>query len=185
MSPEMLISPGKTTQHETPSCPVRAYDNTVRFNPYNGFTIYGYPSSGGVLVRHSNAVELVHLGIDRFQEANRASSISEEDAFCQRLGQMGASLWSSKASRIDAIFDEGDTRKLAKQVQTGWPSSGKGVWVLEYVDNGRDREMKRWRSLLKLCLTMDERCKIIEQAGGTFYANPDGCAALMPLSESS
>jgi hypothetical protein len=180
----MFKSPGKTTESEKTSCPDRVYDYNVRYNPHNGFTVYGYPSSGGVLIRESNALELLHLGIDRFQEAKRASSTSEEDVFCKRLGQVGATLWWDKASWIDAILGEGNTAMLAKEVHTGWPSSGEGVWVLEYLDNGRDREMERWRSLLNLCLAMDERCKIIEQAGGTFYSDPDDCAALIPLLES-
>lgn len=127
-------------------------------------------------------LELVHLGIDRFQQANRSMNISEEDAFCIRLGHMGAKLWPHELAYIDAILGEGDINKLAQRVYTGWPSSGKGVWVLEYVHNNRDTEMRRWRSLLKHSVTMDERCGIIEQAGGTFYSNPDDCAALTPLS---
>ena len=183
ISPQMFISRAETTESEKTSCPDRVYDNNVRYNPYNGFTVYGYPSSGGVLIRDSDALELLHVGIDRFQEAKRASSNSEEDAFCKRLGQMGATLWWDKASWIDAVLDEIDSSMPAKTVHTGWPSSEGGVWVLEYLESDRDRELRRWRPLLRLCLTMDKRCRIIEQASGTFYPNPDDCAALTPLSE--
>jgi hypothetical protein len=52
--------------------------------------VYGYPSSGGVLVREAGAAELLHLGLDRFKEAKRSPSTAEEDGFCKRLRQHGA-----------------------------------------------------------------------------------------------
>ena len=50
--------------------------------------VYGYSSSAGVLVREAGAIELLHLGLDRFKEAKRSSSTAEEDGFCKRLRQL-------------------------------------------------------------------------------------------------
>jgi hypothetical protein len=82
--------------------------------------VYGYPPSGGVLIREAVAVELLHLGLDRFKEAERSLNTAEEDGFCKRLHQIGASRWASRAEWSGAPLGEGDTAKVAKIVETGW-----------------------------------------------------------------
>ena len=56
----------------------------------------------------------------------------------------------------------------------GWPAGG-GVWILS-----EDGEIagKKHAGMLFNAYTMDERCNIIEQLGGTFYANPKDCPDL-------
>ena len=174
----MVYSRKGVTEPEEIMCQSQIEDWTVRYSP-RGAMVFGYPSCGGVHIQDASLVELVHLGLDRFKEAKRASSVTEEAAFCKRLGHLGASLWASRTAWTDAILGEGDLGKLAKVVRTGWPSAGKGVWVLEYDE--ADREMRNKGSLVNLCLNMDERCKIIEESGGTFYLDPDDCEALRPL----
>jgi hypothetical protein len=51
-------------------------------------------------------------------------------------------------------------------VETGWPSSGNGVWVLKY-------DAKKWKDrfeamLLELTLNMDERCQAIKDLAAAF-----------------
>jgi hypothetical protein len=66
------------------------------------------------------AVELLHPGLDRFKEAERSLNTAEEDGFCKRLHQIGASRWASRAEWSGAPLGEGDTAKVAKIVETGW-----------------------------------------------------------------
>ena len=87
----------------------------------------GYPSSNGILVREAGAVELLHLGLDRFKEGKRSSSTAEEDGFCQRLRQIGATWWASRAEWSNTLLGDGVTAKLAKILERGWPSSEQGV----------------------------------------------------------
>jgi hypothetical protein len=127
----------------------------------------------------AGAVELLRLGLDRFKKAKRSSSTAEEDGFCKGLRQIGATWWTSGAEWLNALLGEGDTTKMAKIVETGWPSSGQDVWVLEYLEH--NQEMRVGASLLNPALNMDERCKIIQGLGGTLYPGPDACEILRPL----
>ncbi|KIW10170.1 hypothetical protein PV08_11131 [Exophiala spinifera] len=169
------------------SCPPLTYNYTERYNPRTGSFVFGYPSTGGVLIRGLGPVELVHLGLDRFKDATRSPDADEEDEFCTRLWRLGAQWWASRGEMEEALLrqDSGGApqKKLAWTVETGWPSSGQGVWVLEYdVEDRAHYELRVGASLLNNCLDMDERCKVIENLGGTFYSNPDDCEALRPLS---
>jgi len=160
-----------------PSCSPQTYDYTERHYPRNGSMVYGYPSTGGIIVRSARPVEVVHLGLDRFKDTKRSTNADEEYEFCKRLGRIGAQWWASKAEYIDAQLGEGGSAasiKLTKKVETGWPSSGQGVWILVYDQEDRDHyQIRRGASLLNKCLNMDERCKIIEELGGTLYSDPD------------
>jgi len=80
--------------------------------------VYGYSSSAGVLVREAGAIELLHLGLDRFKEAKRSSSTAEEDGFC-KTSPIGATWWASRAEWSNALLGEGDAAKMAKIVETG------------------------------------------------------------------
>jgi hypothetical protein len=133
------------------------YDTDKRYRPLKGHVVYGYPSIGGVLMKGVSAVELLYLNLDRFGEANRSSDPAEEDEFCKRLRNLGAVWWPSEADELDAL-EERDLVEEAMVVETGWPSSGNGVWVLKY-------DAKKWKEkfgamLLELALNMDERCQV-------------------------
>jgi hypothetical protein len=120
-------------------------------------------------------VELLHLNLDRFKEANRSPDPADEDEFCKRLRNLGAVWWPSEGDKVAALGE----RYLLKEeivVQTGWPSSGNGVWVLKY-------DAKKWKErfeamLLQLALNMDERCQIIKELGGSFFEDPGACEDL-------
>ena len=179
----MFLSRAISTNDEDIRCQLQTYDYTERYVPRDGPMVYGYPSSGGVLIRDARTVELLHLELDRFKEAKRSLNTAEEDAFCKKLVQIGATWWAGKGEWLDAVLGEGDTAKMANRVETGWPSSGRGVWVLEYPKN--DREMRMGASLLNCCLNMDERCKMIQELGGIFYSDADACETLRPPSGNS
>lgn len=90
------------------------------------------------------------------------------------MRQLGAEWWESEHAW------SADRRKVRQRpleesfLATGWPAGG-GVWVLsedEEVAGGKHAGM------LFNAYTMEERCKIIEQLGGTLYANPKDCPDL-------
>jgi hypothetical protein len=173
-----------------PSCPPQEYDYKERHYPRNGSAVYGYPSTGGVLIASARALEMFHLGVDRFKDTKRSTDSDEEDEFCKRLRRIGAQLWESKAEYLDAMLGEASETALIRyktSIETGWPSSGPGVWVLVYKREERyDRgqyEFRRGARLLRHCLTMDERCMVIKDLGGTFYSDPDDCEELRLLPE--
>lgn len=53
----------------------------------------------------------------------------------------------------------------------GWPAGG-GVWVFKttYLD-----AIEKGVGRIKNAFNMEERCRAIEQLGGTFYADPKEC----------
>src|SRR5271155_602331 len=137
-------------------CSPQTYDTDKRYRPLKGHVVYGYPSIGGVLIKGVTAVELLHLNLDRFKEANRSSDPAEEDEFCKRLRNLGAMWWPSEGDEVE----ERDLVEEAMVVQTGWPSSGNGVWVLKY--NANKWNEKFGAMLLDLTLNMDKRCQVIK-----------------------
>ena len=156
-------------------CAPQTYDTNKRYRPLKGHVVYGYPSTGGVLIKGVSAVELLHLNLDRFKEANRSPDTADEDEFCKRLRNLGAVWWPSEGDKV-AAFGERYLLKEEIIVQTGWPSSGNGVWVLKY-------DAKKWKErfeamLLQLALNMDERCQIIKELGGSFFEDPGACEDL-------
>jgi hypothetical protein len=160
-------------------CSPQTYDTDKRYRPLKGHVVYGYPSIGGVLIKGVSAVELLHLNLDRFKEANRSSDPADEDEFCKRLRNLGAVWWPSEQDEVYAVLgalEEGESEKGAKVIETGWPSSGNGVWVLKY-------DTKKWKEkfgamLLELALNMDERCQVIKELGGSFFEDPGACEDL-------
>lgn len=65
-------------------------------------------------------------------------------------------------------------KPLGDMLVVGWPSS-RGVWAL----NGSDWEAsERGWSIVYHAVDMEEKCKVIEKLGGTFYPNPEDCPHL-------
>ena len=158
------------------SCPQLSYDVTKRLRlGAHGATVYGWPSTGGMLLREPNAVELEYLGIDRFHDSERSEDPAEEDVFCTRMGNVGASWWQSEGDWVDAILGE---REMSEQesirLEVGWPEAG-GVWILKYsIRNKPPPKIGK----VKMALNMEERCQMIEGLGGKFYASSLECSDL-------
>lgn len=53
-------------------------------------------------------------------------------------------------------------------IKTGWPSNGKGVWVLNTTQS-RAAELGAGR--IYNARDMEERCRIIESIGGVYYSD--------------
>lgn len=153
---------GKRTQFDTTDC-----------------LVYGWPSTGGVLI-HGGAdlVILDFLHLDRFKESRRATTAKEEDQFCSELRKAGAKLWRHEADYIEATFDFRErTAKEEEELVLGWPQEG-GVWVL-FIANERARPKDFGR--IHMAHNMEERCRVIEEYGGRFFADPKDCEHLQHL----
>jgi hypothetical protein len=172
----MLRNPAPSAREHYCYSSLQTYDTNKRYDPLKAHEVYGYPSTGGVLIKGVCAVELLHLNLDKFKKANRSSDPAEEDKFCKRLRSLGARWWPSEGHHVDMMIGEGDLEEEAKIVQTGWPSSGNGVWVLKY--NAKNLNARHRVQLLKLASNMDERCQVIKELGGSFFEDPGACEDL-------
>lgn len=88
------------------------------------------------------------------------------------MRQLGAEWWPNELewamSQIDPSTPPGP------YIEVGWPAGG-GVWVLKTTD---DDAMERGTAWISIARDMEERCRVIEQLGGVFYANPRDCPHL-------
>ena len=140
-----------------------------------GCTVFGWPSSGGMLRKSVDAVELEYLGLDRFQESTRSQTPAEEDAFCQKMRKLGAKWWRNEEHYFDVLLGELEmTEEEAVQLEVGWPAAG-GVWVLR---SQSKRTLPKDIGQIHMALNMEERCRVIEKLGGKFYVNPEDCPDL-------
>lgn len=141
-----------------------------------GVTVFGFPEKGGLYeLSRCFIAELDFLGLDRLRPTPRpsladAESMAEEAAHCKRMRQLGATYYNDTWEWVAAKWDGG-----AEFLKIGWPSTGGGVWVLRNVDK---ETSERGVAAIYNALNMDERCRIIEELGGTFYVDPKDCPYL-------
>ncbi|KAI9833200.1 MAG: hypothetical protein M1819_003823 [Sarea resinae] len=162
------------------SCPQNTYDTQKRLRfGRQGAVVYGWPSAGGMLYRSVEPLELEFLGIDRFSESQRSQDPAEEDAFCRQLYKIGARWYEHERELQDLMLGD---RKWPPRLEFGWPANG-GVWAVRKVKEPDLRkhpldpplvERKPWGKLY-MALNMEERCRVIEELGGTFFPNPEEC----------
>ncbi|MCJ1371367.1 hypothetical protein MMC20_002582 [Loxospora ochrophaea] len=150
----------------------------IHFNSH-GATAKGYPSTGGVLVKGLNAVDLVYLGASRHEETLRPTmdASPEEDAWCVKLRKLAPRWYRNVKDRDDAVFGDRPTTKAEEeQVFVGYEddSNGGGIWVMQWVHGQRPVGWGRY----ELCLTMQERCRAMEELGATRYQHADEVEAL-------
>ncbi|KAI9870061.1 MAG: hypothetical protein M1830_004733 [Pleopsidium flavum] len=150
-----------------------------------------YPSSGGIVLGYFSAVELAHLNLSRTKPANRSSHPAEEDDLALRMLRLGAHWWPSWD--LYALHQERIIEGIPydfhfpPNVNVGYPSSGKGVWVFKFSADKQtwDEEDERkpylerkpddWDGKINMALTMDERCEVLKDFGATFYENVEDC----------
>lgn len=124
------------------------------------------------MIRHiDHQFQLDFLGLPRFEttETERDSDPEKEDAFCQRLQWIGGRYYES-----DTAYNNYQPEQYALQRSHAWfawpgevPEGG--VWVLWQGPGSPYNGLGR----IKNAYTMEERCKVIEMLGGTFYENWD------------
>lgn len=151
-----------------PSCPtddVNRYSTNERTRFETDFPkVLGYPSSGGVLMLPLDIAIAEYLGIPRLEKARRASDQAEEDTFCRRLRLLGAKWWESEYTYLRRLIGAEEMTETEEKdwITVGWPGKeGEGgVWIL------RTRSRTQ---MLRMCVTMKERCELLERLGATFY----------------
>ena len=57
-------------------------------------------------------------------------------------------------------------------ILVGWPAGG-GIWVFDATE-----PYGKGAGIIHNAYSMEERCKVIERLGGTFYENPKDCPDL-------
>ncbi|PQE16995.1 fungal specific transcription factor protein [Rutstroemia sp. NJR-2017a BBW] len=128
-------------------------------------------------------VEMSSLGVNRFQDSDRALEQADEDAFCTRLRNYGASFWELPPRWPEHVnwceeMDGCVKPKKEVRLEVGFPSSG-GVWMLD-TSQGWDKLPPKAAGLGN-ALKMDERCEVIKDLGGRFCENVQECPEMAAL----
>ena len=181
------------------SCPpfVEPSRFRVEFSAGGGATVMGWPSKGGIYMLEScTGVELDFLGLGRFHNMERPPKSADADAKSDEEEHCNKSMWSLSCRHRDVLtlciivrqlgaeWWPNETTYILKAmrgtdwdtpfIQVGWPASG-GVWVLKStVGEAQNRGAGRIHN----ARNMEERCQIIEEDGGVFYADPKDCPHL-------
>lgn len=86
--------------------------------------------------------------------------------------RLGAIWWESEGAYGISLLEY---PKLTDSfIRVGWPAGG-GVWVLKTTLKGAD---EKGAAMVENAYNMEERCRVLEQIGGVFYANPKDCPHL-------
>lgn len=172
------IRPLPQTQVFAPR-PIRNW--TRRYHPSINARVYGYPSTGGVLILPGYDLDLPYLGLVRLVDASRSSNPAEEDAFCRRLRYLGAIWWPYPDADLDALKGHGsqeDAHRAATHVCVGWLPNAGGIWVLKYNENDSGDNDLSLKAQRIGSMIMGDRCRMIEELGGKYYRHPEECEDL-------
>ncbi|CZR66054.1 uncharacterized protein PAC_15955 [Phialocephala subalpina] len=151
-------------------CSEKKYPEPRVSTTSNGmFMVRGYPSTGKVMQKLVDGVEMEYLGLNRFRIADRSHIKDEEDEFCRKLLRLGANIWQNEAHYQSWAQDP--ERDGIMQHEIGYPSSG-GMWLLKRKDLGEQDERL---AMLRVCFTMDERCWVLKRLGAKFYRSIEEC----------
>ncbi|KAF2148521.1 hypothetical protein K461DRAFT_282976 [Myriangium duriaei CBS 260.36] len=134
----------------------------------HGCTVFCYPSTGGVLIKHPDLVDMLFLGLDRAHGSERSADPDDEDQFCRLLRRTGAKWWRSKDHWMEVPFDDygNIVDEEEKELVVGWPTDGVGVWVLKF---GDAKKKPKDYGRMKLAMNMEERIEIMKEYGAMFF----------------
>ncbi|KAL4733531.1 hypothetical protein BDV11DRAFT_199837 [Aspergillus similis] len=129
-------------------------------------TVYGYPSTGGVLIKEADLLNMVFLSLSRSHALQRAPSADEEDRFCNLLQRTGATFWARKQDWFDVqVGLRESTEEEQKVMVYGWPADGVGVWVLRFASAA---ELPRDFGRVSFAMDMEEKIQIMKEYGAVF-----------------
>jgi len=145
-----------------------------------GCLIYAWPRKGVVIKDTADIVDMAFLGFDRFDPpTHREKEQDKEDEFVRELLKIGGKFWTSqrRASNVGLGLKAGDDEERLERY-FGWdPVDGSGgVWALEFDEYELEERPETCR--LALCITMKERCTVLQKLGATFYEDPKECPGL-------
>jgi uncharacterized protein YifE (UPF0438 family) len=131
-----------------------------------GCTVYGYPSTGGVLIKEADLLDILFLSLPRSYVSQRSPSADEEDRFCNLMRRTGATFWPSKQDWFDVQVGLREiTEEEEKVMVYGWPTDGVGVWVLRFRST---RQLPSDFGRMSLAMNMEEKIQIMREYGATF-----------------
>lgn len=134
-----------------------------------GCTVYGWPLTGGVQIKEADMVDLQHLGLSRFASAQRSPDTADEDAFCQRIRNLGATWWTDEQGYTDCLVGARErTAQQRKIMIYGWPSNGQGVWLLVYES---EQSLPEDFGRVHFAVNMQERRTLMRVYGAKYYAD--------------
>ncbi|KAE8132751.1 hypothetical protein BDV38DRAFT_260387 [Aspergillus pseudotamarii] len=131
-----------------------------------GCIVYGYPSTGGVLIKEADLLDMLFLSLPRSHILQRSPNADEEDRFCNLMRRTGATFWPSKKSRVSVLlgFRE-STKEEEKVIVYGWPADGVGVWVLRFEST---EQLPDNFGRISFAMNMEEKIEIMREYGATF-----------------
>ncbi|GIK01853.1 hypothetical protein Aspvir_005894 [Aspergillus viridinutans] len=150
------------------SCPTNPSESTTERTEFGtrGCLIYGYPSTGGVLIKEADLLDLLFLSLPRSHVSLRSPSADEEDRFCNLLRRTGATWWPSREDWVEVQLGMREmTEEEEKVVEFGWPTDGVGVWVLRFMSA---EQLPRDFGRMRLAMNMEEKIQIMREYGATF-----------------
>jgi len=150
------------------SCPTDPPESTTERTVFGtrGCDVYGYPSTGGVLIKEADLLDMLFLSLPRSHVSQRSPSADEEDRFCNLMRRTGATWWPSKQDWIEVQLGMREmTEEEEKVLVFGWPTDGVGVWVLRFASAA---QMPRDIGRMSLAMNMEEKIQMMREYGATF-----------------
>ncbi|BCS30699.1 uncharacterized protein APUU_81002S [Aspergillus puulaauensis] len=150
------------------SCPTNPPPSTTERTVFSteGCVVYGYPSTGGVLRKDADLVDMLFLSLPRPHVSQRSPSADEEDRFCNLLRRTGAGWWPSREDWVEVQIGMREaTEEEEKVVVFGWPADGVGVWVLRFASA---EQLPRDFGRMRLAINMEEKIQRMREYGAVF-----------------
>ena len=158
-------------------------------------TVTAYPSMGGIVFGFFYPPELEILNISRTTSSRRSAVPAEEDDLAARILRLGANWWPNYAfyaRHRKRIYSERIPYDyhFPPIVHVGVPKDGQGVWVFKHSADDQtfddqhprqpylEQEPDDWRERIEVATSMDARCQVIKDFGGTYYENAEDCPDL-------
>ena len=137
-----------------------------------GAVAIGLLSTGGVLIKHVNAVDLDYLGVSRRTSTPRPNPnvALEEDEWCAKLRSLGPR-WYRSIDDWDISGERLETKAERQQMYVGYPNSPASGRIL-VMRCTRESKPEEWGAY-NLCHTMQERCEVMERFGAIAYETAD------------